>query len=101
MTRQFISSAIGSSTDARSVRGRENVPAGDSFAWWSCIYIYINRISKKEYRLEQLQKKYHLGFAEEELWDVIEKEYDMVEEYIMNVNHPKRNGNTDDIVFED
>ncbi len=101
MTKQFISKPIGKPTDARIIRGRDNVPVGDNFAWWTCVYVYINRESKEEYKLEQLQEKYNLGFGQRELWDIIEKNYDTVEDYIMNVNHPIRNGKSDDIVFED
>lgn len=90
MAKEFIASAIGKPTNARRVRGRENVPKGDNFAWWSCVYIYINRKTKEEYTLEQLQCKYEMGFAQQELWEIIEAEYDSVEDYIMNVNHPRR-----------
>ncbi len=101
MKGQFISSPIGKTTDAKIIRGRENVPVGDNFGWWTCVYVYINRKSKEEYMLEQLQEKYSLGFGQHELWNIIEKEYDAVEDYIMSVNHLRYNGQSDDIVFEE
>jgi hypothetical protein len=89
MLRQFISKAIGKPTDAIIIRGRENVPIGDDFAWWSCHYEYRNIKNVETYTLEELQEKYQLGFGQQELWDIIEQNYTTEEVYVMNVNHPK------------
>lgn len=86
----FISKAIGKPTNERIVRGRENVPKGDDFAWWSCHYEYKNKKTGEIYNLEDLQNKYKLGFAQRELWDIIERDYITEDVYVMNVNHPKR-----------
>jgi len=101
MATQFIASAIGRPTNATVIRGRENVPSGDDFSWWTSVSTYINRKTKEECTLVQLQCKYEMGFAQKELWDIIEKEYSISNDYIMNVNHPKHDGKSNDIVFED
>ena len=101
MVREFITKAIGKSTNATIIRGRKNVPSGDDFKWWTSISVYVNRVTKEEYILEQLQGKYEMGFGQRELWNIIEKEYDIFDDYIMNVNHPKYDGAFDTIVFED
>lgn len=103
MKNQWIPKAVGQPTNARIIRGRENVPIGDDFAWWSMHYEHINKKTGKAFTLEQLQEKYNVGFAQKELWDIIERDYTTEEVYIMNVNHPKydKNDKSDDIVFED
>ena len=102
--KQWIPHAIGKPTNATKIRGRENVPVGDKFDWWSCKYVYIDRITKKEYYLEDLCNKYKMGFGQSELWDIIEKGYDCESDYIMNINHPRYDklvGKSRDIVFEE
>lgn len=103
MNNKWIPPAIGNTTNPKIIRGRENVPTGDNFAWWSCHYEYRNKNTNEVFRLEGLQEKYNLGFLQRELWDIIEHEYISEEVYIMSVNHPKydKNDNSDDIVFED
>lgn len=89
MVRQFISKSIGNPTDAIVIRGRENVPAGDSFAWWTCHFEYRSNLTNELFLLSDLQNKYQLGFGQRELWDLISKYYITEEVYVMNVNHPK------------
>lgn len=103
MINQWIPKAIGQPTNVRIIRGRENVPTGDDFAWWSMHYEYKNIKTCEEFTLEQLQDKYNLGFAQKKLWDIIERDYTTEEVYIMNVNHPRYdiNDKSNDIVFED
>lgn len=86
---KFIAKAIGELTNNKIVRGRENVPKGDDFSWWSCHFEYRNRNTSEAYTLEELQDKYELGFGQKELWDFIECEYNTEEVYVMNVNHPR------------
>lgn len=100
MSRPFIANAIGKPTDATVIRGRENVPTGDDFAWWSCHYEYRHGKTGETYRLEDLQNKYHMGFGQAELWQIIDREYESEEVYVMSVNHPRRTDN-DHILFED
>ena len=87
--------------EAKVVRGRENVPAGDNFAWWSCHFEYRSKDTCEAFILEQLQEKYSLGFGQQELWNIIERDYTAEEVYVKNVNHPNYNEESDDIVFED
>ena len=100
---KWISKSIEQPMNAKSVRRCENVPAGDDFAWWSEHYEYRSVKTCETFTLEQLQEKYNLGFAQEKLWDIIERNYTMEEIYVMNINHPKydKNDKTNDIVFED
>lgn len=88
---------------SRIIKGRENIPDGDNFSWWSMHYEYINKETGRVFRLEELQEHYNLGFAQKELWDIIELEYKTKQVYIMNVNHPNYSKNVafDNIVFED
>jgi hypothetical protein len=103
MIKQWIPKAIGQLTDVRIIRGRENVPTGDDFAWWSMHYEYKNIKTCEDFTLEQLQDKYNLGFAQKKLWDIIERDYTTEEVYVKNVNHPKydKNDKSNNIVFED
>lgn len=84
-----IINAIGEPTEATTVRGRQNVPAGENFAWWTCKMEYRHNLTNELYSLEELQCKYELGFAEKRLWNIIEREYTIGEIYVMNVNHPR------------
>ena len=99
MSRNFISSPVGEPTAATRIVGRENVPRGDNFAWWSCHYEYIHRVTKEIYRLEDLQNKYKMGFGQAELWEIIDREYTSIEVYVMSVNHPRYN--QENLVLED
>jgi len=45
MAKQWIPTSIGKSINSKIIRGRVNVPIGDSFAWWSCHYEYKNNKS--------------------------------------------------------
>lgn len=69
------------------IRGRENVPKNDDFAWWSCHYEYKNKKTNKSYRLEELQNKYKLGFAEKKLWNIIERYYIAEEVYVIELKN--------------
>lgn len=87
--RQFITSPIGEPTDLTIIRGRQNVPVGDCFSWWSCHYEYKNIKTGETFTIEGLQNKYQLGFLEKELWNIIERNYLTEEIYIMSCNHPR------------
>lgn len=90
------------SEDRITIRGRENVPAGDNFAWWPCHYEYISRETGEAYTLEELQEKYHLGFCDSRLWRIIEKDYHGEEVYVMSVKHPKYQGSQEwDVIWDE
>lgn len=58
------------------------------------VYIYINKRTGEEYRLEDLQNKYGLGFGDRRLWDIIESCYRCEERL-------RPRGEGEDIVFEE
>lgn len=101
MRNLWLPTAIGKPTNAKVVRGRENVPVGDDFAWWSCHFEYRSKNICEAFTLEQLQEKYNLGFGQQKLWNIIERNYTAEEVYVRNINHPYYNEELEDIVFED
>ena len=93
---------IGEPTNATRIIGRENVPKGDKFSWWSSHSEYIDD-DGESLTIEAFQDKHDIHWRG--AWDIIvEQNLEMIDVYDMNVNHPRYEElveDSGDIVFND
>ena len=102
MNENWMPFAIGKPTDATRIVGRENVPKGDDFGWWSCHSEYLD-IDGEYLTIEELQDKHEVHW--QRAWEIIEGNHlKTINVYVMNVNHPRYEeliGDSRDIVFDE
>ena len=106
MTRPWIPEPIGPASDATVIRGRENVPKGDLFCWWTMHYEYVEKVTGEAYRMPDLQRRYGIGFMDPRMDEILKTDYEPegVQVYTMNICHPRYDelvGSSRDIVFEE